>query len=101
MNRPHLIKVCAAALCVVIAGCSRPARPALHNAALLFDPLPGSFSAQQLAGRDLWPIAPSSFDDGEDTYYRERFYDRQGNGFHGHDYFRRRFTSVRKGSSHR
>ena len=101
MKRPNLMKACAAALCVVFAGCGPTVRPRTHHASLLFDPQPGFYTAQQLAGRDLWPIAPSSFDVGEITTYRERFDDRQGDGFHGHDYFRRRFTSVRKGSSHR
>lgn len=101
MKRPNLMKVCAGALCVVFAGCGRTARPAVHNANLLFDPLPGFFSAQQLVGRDPWPIALSSFDDGEVIYYQERFQDYQGDGFHNRDYFQRRFISVRKGSSHR
>lgn len=101
MKRPNLMKVCAGALFVMLGGCSRPARPALHHANLLFDPMPGALSAQQLSGRDRWPIAESSFDDGEITYYQERFYDYQGNGYHGRDYFRRRFSAVRKGSSHR
>lgn len=101
MKQPNLMKVCAAALCLVFAGCGGTARPRVHNANLLFDPQPGFYNAQQFAGRDLWPVAPSSFDDGEITYYRERFHDYQGDGFHGRDYFRRRFTSVRKGSSHR
>lgn len=101
MKQPNLLKVCAAALCLVLAGCGRTARPRLYSANLLFDPLPGSFSARQLAGRNLWPTAPSSFDDGELTSYREYFYDQQGDGLLGHDYFQRRFISVRKGSRHR
>ena len=101
MKRPNLMKVCAGALFVIVGGCSRPARQVLHSPSLLFDPMPGAFSAQQLSGRDPWPIAESSFHDGENAYYEERFHDYLGDGYYGRDYFRRRFTAVRKGSSHR
>ncbi len=93
--------ICAVALAVSLGGCAQSPRRIPPRTALLFDAVPGSSSAAQWAQRAPWLSAPSHFSDGEMVYYRELFYDRQGNGFGTRDYFTRRFIYVREGRGHR
>ncbi len=93
--------ICAAALVLSVGGCAHTPRRIAPRAALLFDAVPSSYDPAQWAQRATWLKAPSHFSDGEVVYYRERFYDRQGNGFGTRDYFTRRFLYVREGRGHR
>ena len=98
----HLLgMICAIALAILLGGCAQSPRRIPRGTALLFDAVPGSYNAAQWAQRAPWLTAPAHFSDGETVYYRERFYDRQGNGFGTRDYFTRRFIYVREGRGHR
>ncbi len=99
--RRRITFTCAGVLSVVLAGCAQVPHARVYRTCLLFDPQPGADSADQFAARETWLAAPSYFDDGQVLYFRERFYDRQGDGFHAHDYFLRQFTVVREGRGHR
>jgi hypothetical protein len=77
--------------------------PSQTTAALLFDAQPGPVTASQMAVRDAWPSAEAYRDLGEEIHYRERFIDRQGDGFfgRGRHYVHRRFETRRTGRARR
>jgi len=80
------------------------------SAALLFDAAPGygagtdtwPISAQNFAFRSSWPSTIGfEYTGGEAVFYREWYYDHQGNGFSSPDYVHRDFRSVRVGAKFR
>ena len=68
---------------------------------LLFDRVPGRYSAEGFAYRSDWPATNAYYAPGEVIYYHERFMDYQGPGrpsWHG---TYRRFSTYRTGVGYR
>ena len=84
-----------------VSGWACPVKPPSPSA--LFDAQPGFPVASQFAFRSIWPSAASFQPVQELVEYRERFIDRQGDGFwnRGRDYVHRRFDTRRTGWGHR
>jgi len=66
-------------------------------AALLFDRIPGRYTASDFAYRSDWPSTNAYYSPGQVIFFSERFVDHQGRGFGGSDYTYRRFRSHRVG----
>lgn len=99
MRRSGQILV-ACLLVISASGCSTMKRSVVYRPTLLFDNLPGMFTAERYVGREL-PTSPAFLKEGEQIYYREYFVDRQGDPFGFGDHFTRRFTTIREGYGRR
>jgi len=84
--------------CVMLAPDSRPVELA---SALLFDPRPGPYDAQEFALRSDWPSTPSFYSPGELIFYRDRVVDFQGRPWNNWQGTYRRADSVRVGVGYR
>lgn len=79
-----------------VASCA-PIRPIASG--LIFDRVPGYYSASDFAYRSDWPSSVSGYRAPEQIYYREHFHDYQGPGWSFFDHTYRRFDSVRVGEA--
>ncbi len=77
---------------MVVASAAHPA----HN--LIFDAVPGQYSASQFAWRSDWPSTPSYYRAPELIFYREHFHDMQGPGFNNLGSTYRQFDTYRFGT---
>jgi hypothetical protein len=68
---------------------------------LLFDRVPGRYSAEGFAYRSDWPSTNAYYAPGEVIYYHERFIDHQGPGWEPWNGTYRRFTTYRTGVGYR
>ncbi|MCG3137006.1 MAG: hypothetical protein HJJLKODD_00847 [Phycisphaerae bacterium] len=83
-------------------GCMTPPVPVqlVARSSLLFDNLPSEINAEDLSGwRSILSAPADQYRD--QVWFREVFYDVQGQGFWWPDYNTRRFQSVREGSTRR
>jgi hypothetical protein len=72
-------------------------RPAELASALLFDPRPAVYDAQEFACRSDWPSTRAFYSPGQVISYNEWTVDYQGRGFGGAPSSYRRAESVRVG----
>lgn len=78
-------------------------QPAELASALLFDPQPGAYDAQEFAQRSDWPSTLGFYSPGQVIYFSERIVDYQGRpwGFGGPPGTYRRADSYRAGVGYR
>ncbi len=76
-----------------------PILPLAGTSTVLFDPVPGPISANELVFRGEWPAAESRLSLGETTYFREVIFDQQSLNRFSNDFSFRRFQAHRIGTS--